>query len=196
MLELNNFLEIIIPERLPAWAVAIKIFLIAFSLLLLAGIVYFSIFTDYFYYKYFEALDDWYEFKRRKKEKESKKRKMEAKISFVGEEKKEEVQDNLWERISKRIKEGRDIGLKMALIDADKLVNQKLEEMGCEGRDLREKIKNLDKKTLPNLGELEKARELLEEVLSEKREVKKDEIGKAIDTYKKAYDHLTGKFAK
>lgn len=178
----KNLLDFLSSFELPAWLLPIKIIFILISVLLLGGIIYFAIFTDYFYYRFFEALDDWYEFKKRQREK----KKSEAEKRQIP---KEAIKLSPWEVISSKMKEEREMGLKIALIDADRLLNQKLEELKIEGRNVKEKLKNLSLKIIPNLAELKEARQCLEEVLEEK-EVSKERIKKAIKIYQEAYHFL------
>jgi len=136
MFDLTNFLEILIPSKLPGWVIVIKVFLIIISVFLLAGIVYFAIFTDYLYYRFFESMEDRYNFKAKKKTKKEVIKKRESK-RFGGLKRSaleikrsktsfELTKESPWERIFSKLKEKREMGWQIALIDADKLVNQKL----------------------------------------------------------------------
>jgi len=203
MFDLTNFLEILIPSKLPGWVIVIKVFLIIISVFLLAGIVYFAIFTDYLYYRFFESMEDRYNFKAKKKTKKEVIKKRESK-RFGGlkrsalEIKRSKTSFELtkkspWERIFSKLKEKREMGWQIALIDADKLVNQKLEEFKIEGRNLTEKIEKLSKDFLPNLEELKQARKLVEQVLSEEKKLSRDDIERAIEIYKEVYEYLSKK---
>ncbi len=203
MLNLDHLLEILLSPKLPGWAMAIKIFLIIFSVVLFAGIVYFAIFTDYLYYRFFEPLEDRYNFKAKKRTKKEvvkgKRPKILKKLKQpILEVKKptislELTKESPWERIFSKLKEKREMGWQIALIDADKLVNQKLEELKIEGRNLTEKIEKLPKDFLPNLEELKQARKLVEQVLSEEKKLSKDDIERAIEIYKDVYEYLSKK---
>jgi len=170
---------------------------------LFATIVYFAIFTDYLYYRFFESMEDWYNFKAKKKTKKEvvkgKRPKILKKLKQpILEVKKptislELTKESPWERIFSKLKEKREMGWQIALIDADKLVNQKLEELKIEGRNLTEKIEKLPKDFLPNLEELKQARKLVEQVLSEEKKLSKDDIERAIEIYKDVYEYLSKK---
>ncbi len=198
MLNSDDILEILLAPKLPGWVIAIKIFLIILSLLLLATIVYFAIFTDYLYYRFFESMEDWYNFKAKKKIKKEHSKGLKKLKQPILEIKKpttsfELIKESPWERIFSKLKEKREMGWQIALIDADKLVNQKLEDLKIEGRNLTEKIEKLPKDFLPNLEELKQARKLVEQALSEEKKLSKDEIERAIKIYKEVYEYLSKK---
>ncbi|MCD6270758.1 hypothetical protein J7J24_00115 [bacterium] len=203
MFNLDNPLEMLIPSKLPVWVTVIKIFLIILSLFLFAGIVYFAIFTDYLYYRFFESMEDWYNFKAKKKTKKEvvkgKRPKILKKLKQpILEVKKPTVSPELtrespWERIFSKLKEKREMGWQIALIDADKLVNQKLDELKIEGRNLTEKIEKLPEDFLPNLEKLKQARKLVEQVLRGERKLSKEEVERVVKIYKEVYEHLSNK---
>lgn len=171
MFSSESIIKILIPQKFPWWLTTIKVIFIIFSCVLLAAIIYFIIFTDYFYYRFFEFWDDLASFRKRKTKKKEKKQEI-----------KKELTD--WERILTRFKEEREIGWKMSLIDADRLLKQKIEELKKEGKNFDERISNLE--------EIKEAKKVLKKVLEEEK-ISKSEIEKAVLAYHRAYQLLDQK---
>ena len=59
-----------------------------------------------------------------------------------------------WEKILKRLEKGMESEIKLAVIEADDLLNDVLERMGYTGNNLGERLKQLDEATLPNIHEV------------------------------------------
>lgn len=175
-----------------------KIPFIVVSLILLAGIVYFMVFTDYLYYKYFEQWEEYTKWKAMHKIPRRKKRKIiqkENPLSMApsppAEEPiiKESKPPGEWERIFEKLKSQKGIDYKLALVDADRLLAKKLEEAGIAGRNLDQQIENVPPDFKMDLSQVKKARNLLKEVfLEEKKKTAKSSVKEAIEMYKNAFD--------
>ncbi len=187
---------------------SLKIPFIIISLILLAGILYFAVFTNYFYYRYFEQWDEYSNWKTiyqgGPKNKKAGKEKIKAmSISEEQEEKKitHKPLDELkplgeWERIFEKAESSRDIDCRLALVDADRLLNKKLEKSGISGRNIDERIKQImDGYNISReeIQELNKSRDLLKEIfINEKRRVSQIKVKEAIAVYKKIFDRVRG----
>lgn len=169
----------------------LKIPFIIISLFLLAGILYFAVFTNYLYYRYFEQFEEysrWKTFKNKapkKKEKQQEERiipKPIKKLKPLGD----------WERIFEKAESFKDIDCKLALVDADRLLNKKLEELGISGRNIDERIKQIENNfSSQEIEEFNKARNLLKEIfINEKRRVSRIKVKEAIAIYKKMFDSV------
>lgn len=201
MFDINSILEILLYGKLPNWILTWKIVAIIISIVLLIGTIIFMIFSDYIYLKYFEDFEELQRYKGKKRGKKSIERKKErrfrklilkffSKISHILNVKKRRIGED-WERILKRIDEGRDIDYKLALIDADKMLNAKLEELGAKGRNLKEKLEKIPSKAIPNMEELKLARELLNQVLlGQRRSIQKKQVKAAVQVYMSVFNRL------
>lgn len=67
---------------------------------------------------------------------------------------------NRWRRIEKRVEEGIESELKLAVIEADDFLMQILEDRGVEGENFDELVKNAGKIMLPNMQEIIEAHEV------------------------------------
>ena len=161
---LVKFLEFLLSSRLQHILLPIKIVFILFTVFELCTIFYFAVYTDYLYYLWFEDFDELREWKKKYKKPKSLKR-------------------------PKKIK-GKKIDYKLAILDIDRMLNQELERRGVKGRNLYEKIENIDRGTLKNIEELREAREIINEMLRGKREVEKEEAERILAVYKKALSSL------
>ena len=66
----------------------------------------------------------------------------------------------MWEKILKRLERGEESELKLAIIEADDLLNDVVKKMGYSGETLGEKLKKVSKVILPNLDEVFEAHKI------------------------------------
>ena len=59
-----------------------------------------------------------------------------------------------WAKINKRLETGKEAECKLAVIEADSLLNDVLRKMGYSGETMGEKLKQLDSTTLPNIDQI------------------------------------------
>lgn len=194
---LTGFLEFLLSSRLQHVLLPIKIIFIIFTVFELLAIFYFMIYTDYLYYLWFEDFDEFRQWRQRhKKPKRSQRPKkiknkiMLPKISniLVSPEKKKNRKEI--ERAQERILKGKKIDYKLAILDIDRILNKELEKRGVPGRNLYEKIENINQKIIKNIEELKEAREAVNKMLREEKEVEKEEAEKIIAIYKRALTDL------
>ncbi|MCD6410432.1 hypothetical protein J7K92_00600 [bacterium] len=194
---LVKFLEFLLSSRLQHILLPIKIVFILFTVFELCTIFYFAVYTDYLYYLWFEDFDELREWKKKYKKPKSLKRpkKIKSKIMFgkfsniLISPKKKRNRKKV-ERVQEKIIKGKKIDYKLAILDIDRMLNQELERRGVKGRNLYEKIENIDRGTLKNIEELREAREIINEMLRGKREVEKEEAERILAVYKKALSSL------
>jgi hypothetical protein len=197
---IEKFINAISYERVVHWLLPFKYIAIVFCIILALLIIYFSIFTDYLYLKYFVNFDDYYDWKAKKKIK----RKGRARIQkpLVAKEFKKEddsslfkpeplMSDNDWKKIFSRIESGRDMELRLAIIEADKIVNRRFDDMGILGRNLKDKMGNLPEDIVKKIGRLDSARRVLDDLLiNDKLGVSKDTAKRTVEIYQEAYMNL------
>lgn len=187
-------------DNIVHWLTPVKYIAIAICTLLTIGIIYFSIFTNYFYLKYFVNMDDYFVWKARKKLQKEKEKEANMPQPLMAKEFKKEddlfkpepiVAENDWQKIFNRLESGREIDLKLAIIEADKILNKKFDDMGILGRNLRDKMENLPPEIITTIGNLNSARQVLDDLLkNDQLKMSKETALKTIDIYQKAYINL------
>lgn len=194
---LIKFLEFLLSSRLQHILLPIKIVFVVFTIFELLAIFYFAVYTDYLYYLWFEDFDELRQWRQRYKKPKKPKRpkKVKFKIMFpkvsnilVSPKKKKNRREI--ERVREKIIKGKVIDYKLAILDIDRMLNKELEKRGVAGRNLYEKLENIDKRTIKNIEELKEVREMVNKMLREEKEPEKEEAEKIIAIYKKALADL------
>lgn len=72
-----------------------------------------------------------------------------------------------WQRIKKRLSTGRQEEMKLAIVEADKILNELLKVGGYAGKDLEEKLKLADSAQLSNIESLRETHQFCRRILSE-----------------------------
>ena len=70
-----------------------------------------------------------------------------------------------WEKIIKRFERGSESEIKLAILEADDLLNEILEKMGYPGETLGEKLKRVKKTILPNSEEILEAHKIKSDIV-------------------------------
>ncbi len=196
---LTKFLEFLLSSRLQHILLPIKIVFIIFTVFELCAIFYFAVYTDYLYYLWFENFDELREWRKRHKKPKAKKIKrprkikkkiMLGKISNILVSPKKKRNRKEVARAQEKITRGKKIDYKLAILDIDRMLNQELEKRGIKGRNLYEKLDNLDERIIENIEELREAREIVNKMLREEKEVEREEAERILAVYKKALSYL------
>lgn len=96
-----------------------------------------------------------------------------------------------WEQIRKRIISPAQQDWKLAVLEADKIMNEILKMAGYLGTDLNKKLEILTKENLSNLDEIKKAHLLSDRILNDPTmELKKEDAIIALKSFKKAFIEL------
>jgi len=96
-----------------------------------------------------------------------------------------------WEKIIKRLKRVNESESKLAIIEADDLLNKILERMGYSGETLGEKLKRLSDVILPNLDEVLEAHKIRSNIVHDPTyRLSLDEGRKVLKIYEKALLNL------
>jgi len=195
---IQNVVSGITYDRVLGWLAPVKVIFIIIGIIFGLIIIWLAIFTDYLYLKYFIRFDEYYQWKA--KEKQKKLIKAKEKVFSVFENipspeevlaPREESNGSDWLKIFNRLNTDREINYKLAIIEADKIVNRKLDDMGVLGRNLRDKMENIPSDIMGKLGKLEKARKVLDELLKDDSlTIKRETAREVIDIYQKAYSDL------
>ena len=96
-----------------------------------------------------------------------------------------------WDEIKGRLGKGWDSEGKLAIIEADALLNKVLESLAYGGDDMGERLKNIDKGLLPNLDDVWGAHKLRNDIVHDPDyHLNSQKIYWAIGVYEKAFEHL------
>lgn len=96
-----------------------------------------------------------------------------------------------WERIIKQVKEGDESDKKLAIIEADDIVNDMLEKMGYKDEKLEDKLSKVDKDIIPNVEDLKKAHKKRRDIVYDPGYTLSDEeTDEVIAIYEKTFKDL------
>jgi hypothetical protein len=103
---------------------------------------------------------------------------------------KKEAQES-WRRIETHFYHGGESDLKVAILEADKLLNNALRDAGMMGIQLGDRLKKANESQIPNLNDLWQAHKLRNQIAHESNFVlKRDLAERALDIYEAALKNL------
>ena len=96
-----------------------------------------------------------------------------------------------WKKIIKRLELGTESEAKLAVIEADDLLNEILEKMGYSGESLGEKLKQFKKTILPNLDEVLEVHKIKSDIVHDPSfRLSFDQAKKLLEVYERALSNL------
>ncbi len=96
-----------------------------------------------------------------------------------------------WAKITKRLETGKEAECKLAVIEADSLLNDIFKEMGYSGETIEEILKQLDSTTLPNIKQIWEAHKIRNNVVHDPDyRFTLDEAKKTLGIFEKALRDL------
>jgi hypothetical protein len=96
-----------------------------------------------------------------------------------------------WHAIQEHFYRGSESDLKVAILEADKLLNDALREAGIMGIQLGDRLKKANNRQIPNLNELWQAHKLRNQIAHEPNfRLKRDLAERALNTYETALKNL------
>jgi len=147
----------------------LRFFFIVFSVFLAGMIVFLLTQNRYLEFRYF---NDWAEFKKKKPY---------TKENIVKE----------WNKIVKQAREGDDSDRKLSIIEADEKVNEILGKLGYEGKNIEEKLSDLNEDIVPNMEELRKVHKRKRDIVYDPGYIlSKEEANEMISVYEKTFKHM------
>lgn len=103
---------------------------------------------------------------------------------------KKEAQES-WHKIQEHFYRGGESDLKVAILEADKLLNDALREAGMMGLQLGDRLKKANEQQIPNLNELWQAHKLRNQIAHEPNfKLKRDLAERALGIYETALKNL------
>jgi hypothetical protein len=130
--DILQIISIITSPQLQKELLPVKALFIFFSIAFLAGIIYMMSISSYLSYQFLFDL----------------------KAFFALQPRGLQRIFNRWKKIQNRIETGTEYEYKLAIIEADSLLNDTLEDNGFSGKTFEERIKKVDKVQLPNSEEI------------------------------------------
>lgn len=147
----------------------LKVLIIILSLISLFGVIYFLLKTEWFERRFLLDLTEFFNFKSYGLPKASKK----------------------WKKIVKRLEQGTESEAKLAIIEADDLLNETLEKMGYSGESLEEKLEQLKKTILPNLDEVFEIQKIKSDIVHDPSfQLSFDQAKRILEIYERALANL------
>lgn len=130
-LGIKDFVYFISSPDIQSELLPIKVVFILFTILFLWAIIYFYINSSYIYYHYLQGFGD-----------------------FAHNQQGGAYEANKrWKKIVKKTEDNSESGYKLAIVEADDLMHEILEDKGLEGENFEELI-NSGKKTIPNFEDI------------------------------------------
>ena len=153
----------------PGWISFVKGVFLIISLILLGFIVFSLITTTWLKAHFLDTLKEFFAYQPFVKKKWTKK----------------------WNKIKNRLETGVESEAKLAIIEADSLLEEVLKEAGYEGKTLEERLKSATKEVIPNLEEVLEARKIRDNIVYDP-DYKLDlsVAKKTLSIYEKTIQHL------
>lgn len=96
-----------------------------------------------------------------------------------------------WRKVKQRLEKDWASESKLAIIEADKLLDGMLKRMGYGGESMGDRLKQVDKETLPNLDDIWLAHKTRNDIVHDPDYQFSTRSARiAIDAYEKAFEHL------
>ncbi len=96
-----------------------------------------------------------------------------------------------WKKTLRRLETGSESEYKLALIEADNMLNNSLKRMRYHGQTLEERLQKLTSATLPNIEDIYKAHQLRNNIFHDPDyRLTLDEAKRTIEVYEKAFTAL------
>ncbi len=99
--------------------------------------------------------------------------------------------DQDWKEVIKQARSDRESERKMAVIEADEMIDGVLSQMGYEGEGLLEKLEGLNREIIPNIEKLKEAHKTRRDVVYDpSKGLSKEEAARIISIYEEAFKDL------
>lgn len=138
LLGIKEFIYFISSPSLQDMLFPVKLVFVCFAMFFLAGVIYFMVNSSWLKYKFLEDVTEFFSWQ-----------------TYGLRE-----MANRWKKIQKRADSGAEAELKLAVIEAEDLFTETLDERGIEGEDFKELVRNAGNILLPNLDEIMDAHEV------------------------------------
>ena len=165
----EEIVQFLINPQFSGWLLVIKIIFTVLSLIFLGLIIFFLIKTQWLKRMIIWDLQEFFSYRpfmARKTEKE-------------------------WQKIKARLETEMESENKLAIIEADKMTDDILNQLGFEGKDLNERLGKMTVETLPNIQEVIEAHKIRNNIIHDPTyKLSAEEAKKALLIYEKALTDL------
>lgn len=167
--DLKSAFDIVVSSQIQEKVFVFKIIFIIISIIFFAAIVYYALNTSYLGHLFIQDFKDassWKDYGRSKIFKK-------------------------WQKIKKRLEKDNEAEYKLALIEADKILDDILKRMGYGEESLNEKLKHLSSSHVSNLEELLEANEICQNVIRDPDyRLNREKAGEIISIFEKSFKDL------
>ncbi|MFH1509702.1 MAG: hypothetical protein ABID67_00940 [Candidatus Nealsonbacteria bacterium] len=151
------------------WFEMIRTVFLVISFILIVGIIYVLMKGNYLKFRFFEDMSEFLTFK------PSGVRKL----------------VKVWNKVEAKLDSGLESEYKLAVIEADSILDDVLRRMGYRGENLAERLANLTSATLPNIEKLKEAHQSRTNILHNPDQgLSLDEAKKILDIFKKSLENI------
>jgi len=169
LLGIKDFIYYISSPQLQDMLFPVKLVFVVFAMFFLVLVVYFMLNSSWLQYKFLEDVEEFFSWK-----------------AYGARE-----MSRQWNKIKKRIETGTEPDLKLAIIDADDLLAEVLDDRGYEGDDFVETIKKAGKLISPILDDVIKAHETRNSIVyNPDYKISAEQAKKTLQTYESAVNSI------
>lgn len=168
-LGIKDFIYFISSSQIQDMLFPVKLVFIFFSVFFLVFVIYFMINSSWLQYKFLEDATEFFSWQAYGQREMSKQ----------------------WNRIKKRTESGAESDYKLAIIDADDLLAEVLDNRGYDGKDFQESIKKAGKLIVSILDDVLRAHETRNAIVyNQDYKISADEAKKILDIYESAVNSI------
>lgn len=169
LLDPNNIFSFIISPSFSGTWFVLKILFIAISFYFIVSIFYFLSKTHYLQWRYGESLVD----------------------SLTGRPYGVKKMDKTWDNITRRLKSDLESDYKLAIIEADSILDSVLKMVGYKGENLEARLKQLGPVHYPNLAKMQEVHRIRNDIVrAPDYHLSVNEARKILATYRKILEDL------
>lgn len=168
-LNINTIIAFLLSQEIQQRLFWVKFWFLTVSLLLLISIIIFIFKTHYFQWLFMQDFWQFFTFRPFGAKRITK----------------------IWRKIIKRFQAGAESELKMAIIEADNLLDSSLKRFGFSGQTLEEKLSKMTAETLDNIDNVRSAHKVCDNIVhNPDYQLSQNEAKAALESYQKAFISL------
>jgi hypothetical protein len=96
-----------------------------------------------------------------------------------------------WKKIEERLKSKIEADFKLAVLEADELLNKVMDEIGYPGKNLEEKLEKITEETISNINKLKEVRKVRDDIIEDPNyKLSEEEAKKILKVYEEALRDL------
>lgn len=167
--DFNDIISFIISPSFSGTLLVLKVLFIVISFYFIISIIYFLSKTRYFQWLYGESLVD----------------------AFTKRPYGVKKMDKIWDMIMEKLKSDSESDYKLAVIEADGVLDEVFKKVGYKGKDLEARLKQLSPVHYPNLDKMKEAHQIRNDIVRDPDyQLGLSEAKKALAVYRKILEEL------